>query len=99
MQGVQVQSLVGDSTCHAAWPKDKQKIKLSSHHVVPGTSQVALLVKNLPAKCRRCKRHGIDPGIGKIPWRRKWQPIPVFLPGKSHGRRSLEGYSPWGLKE
>ena len=34
--------------------------------------------------------------VGKIPWRRKWQPIPVFLPGKSHGQGSLEGYSPWG---
>ena len=33
------------------------------------------------------------------PWRRKWQPTPVFLPGKSHGQRSLEGYSPWGHKE
>ena len=35
----------------------------------------------------------------KIPWRRKWQPTPVFLPGKCHGQRSLEGYSPWGHKE
>ena len=33
------------------------------------------------------------------PWIRKWQPAPVFLPGKSHGQRSQEGYSPWGLKE
>ena len=40
-----------------------------------------------------------DPWVGKIPWRRKWQPIPVFLPGKSHGQESLEGYSPWGCKE
>ena len=37
--------------------------------------------------------------VGKIPWRRAWQPIPVFLPGKSHGQRSLAGYSPWGGKE
>ena len=36
--------------------------------------------------------------VGKVPWRRKWQPTPVFLPGKSHGRRSLVGYSPWGHK-
>ena len=34
-----------------------------------------------------------------ISWRRKWQPTPVFLPGESHGQRSLEGYSPWGHKE
>ena len=36
---------------------------------------------------------------GKIPWRRKWQPTPVFLPGESHGRRSLVGCSPWGRTE
>jgi len=36
--------------------------------------------------------------VRKIPWRRKWQPIPVFLPGKSHGQRSLVGYSPRGCK-
>ena len=35
----------------------------------------------------------------KIPWRSKWQPTPVLLPGKSHGQRSLVGYSPWGRKE
>ena len=39
-----------------------------------------------------------DPWVGKIPWRRKWQPTAVFLPGKSHGQRSLEGYSPWVVK-
>ena len=42
---------------------------------------------------------GFDPWIRKIPWRRKWQPTPVFLPGESHGWRSLVGYSPWGRKE
>ena len=36
--------------------------------------------------------------ISKIPWRRKWQPTPVVLPGKSHGQRSLAGYSSWGLR-
>ena len=39
------------------------------------------------------------PGSGRIPWRRKWQPTPVFLPGESHGRRSLVGYSPRDCKE
>ena len=39
-----------------------------------------------------------DPWVGKIPWRRKWQPTPVFLPGESHGRRNLMGYSPWVAK-
>jgi len=40
-----------------------------------------------------------DPWAEKIPWRRKWQPTPVLLPGKFHGQRSLVGYSPWGHKE
>ena len=40
-----------------------------------------------------------DPWVGKITWRRKWLPTPVPLPGKSHGQRSLVGYSPWGHKE
>ena len=38
------------------------------------------------------------PWVGKIPWRREWQPSPVFLPGEFHGQRSLAGYSPWGCK-
>ena len=49
--------------------------------------------------CRRCKRHGFDPWVGKIPCRRAWQSIPVFLPGESHGQKSLTGYSPWGHKK
>ena len=44
-------------------------------------------------------RHGFDPWVGKMPWRRKWQPTPVILPGKSQEQRSLAGYSPWGRKE
>ena len=48
--------------------------------------------KDLPASAGRCKRHGFNPWVGKIPWRRAWQPTPVFLPGESHGQRSLAGY-------
>ena len=44
------------------------------------------------------RRHGFDPRIWKITWRKKWQPTPVFLP-VSHGQRSLTGYSPWGCRE
>ena len=40
-----------------------------------------------------------DPWVRKIPWRRKWQPTPVFLPGESHGQRNLVGYNLWGHKE
>ena len=42
----------------------------------------------------QCERPGFDPGVEKIPWRRKWLPTPVFLPEESHGQRSLVGYSP-----
>ena len=42
---------------------------------------------------------GFNPWVRKIPWRRQWQPTPVFLPGESHGQRSLVGYSPWGHKD
>ena len=49
-------------------------------------------VKKICLQCRRC---GFDSWVRKIPWRKKWQPIPVFLPGKSHGQRTA-GYSPWG---
>ena len=47
----------------------------------------------------QCRRLRLDPWVRKIPWRRKWQPTPVFLPGESSGQRNLEGYSPWGRKE
>ena len=46
-----------------------------------------------------CQCDGFDPWVGKIPWRKVWQPTPVFLPGESHGQRSLESYSPWDHKE
>ena len=49
-------------------------------------------------QCRRRKGSGFNPLVAKIPWRRKWQPTPVFLPGKFHGQRSLVGYSSWGHK-
>ena len=54
------------------------------------------MVKNLPANS---KRPGFDPPVRMIPWRRYWQPTPVFLPGKFHGQRNLAVYSPWGHKE
>ena len=56
------------------------------------------MVKNLPANTGDMRR-GFDLWVGKIPWRRAWQPSPVFLPGESNGHRSLVGYSPWGHKE
>ena len=52
--------------------------------------------KEPACQCRRHKGLGFDPWVGKIPWRKKWQPTPVFLPGESHGQRSLAGCSPQG---
>ena len=50
-------------------------------------------------QCKRHRRCGFNAWVGKIPWRRKWQPTPVFLPGESHGQRSLVGYGSWGDRE
>ena len=49
--------------------------------------------------CLQCRKHGFDSWVGKIPWRRKWQPTSVFLPEKSQWQRSLAGYNPWVGKE
>ena len=77
----------------------------------PGTWVVgilAILVVGLPrwhsgkeptCQCRRHKRWGFDPWVGKIPWSRKWHPTLVSLPGKFHGQRRLVGFSPWGCEE
>ena len=62
-----------------------------------GVSLVALVAKNPSAN--RCPRQGFSPWVRKSPWRRAWQPTPVFLPGESHGQESLAGYSPWGHKD
>ena len=55
----------------------------------------ALQVKNLPAM----PESGFEPWVGKVPWKRKCQSTPVFVPGEPHGQRSLGGYSPWGHRE
>ena len=62
-----------------------------------GVSLVVLVVRNPPADTgdKTCR---FNPWVKKIRWRRLWQPTPVFLPGESHGQRSLAGYSPWGLR-
>ena len=56
---------------------------------------MAQMVKNLPTM----QETWFDPWVGKIPWRRKWQPTPIFLPEEFHGQRSLAGYNSWGHKE
>ena len=53
------------------------------------------MVKNLPAM----QETQVQFLVGKIPWRREWQPTPVFLPGEFHGQRNLAGYRPWGRQQ
>ena len=55
--------------------------------------------KKPTCQCRRLKRHGFNPWVGKIPWRRQWHPTPVSLPGKFHGQWRLVGHSPKGHKK
>ena len=56
------------------------------------------MVKNLPDNARDARDVGSIPGSGRSPRVGKWQPSPVFLPGESHGQRSLVGYSPWSCR-
>jgi len=68
------------------------------HHIYicfPGGS----VCKESTCNAEDAGRHEFDPQVRTIPWMWAWQLTPVFLPGKSHGERSLVGYSPWGCKE
>ena len=66
-----------------------------SHHGLPRWHSG----KEPACRCCRHKSHRFDSWVGKIPWRRAWQPIPAFLPRKSHGQKNLKGYSPQGHKK
>jgi len=88
LNGKEVQKAGDTCICMA----DSFCCAVESNTGFPGESGV----KNPPAKHEtQVPSMGLQ---GKIPWRRKWQPTPVLLPGKSHGQRSLVGYSPWGRK-
>ena len=88
-----------------------QHVSLSIHNYLPfqfNFPRQSILSIGLPrwlsdkesaCQCRRHQRCGFNPWVRKIPWRRKWQSTPVFLPGESCGQRSLMGYSPWGRKD
>ena len=84
------------------WPGEfhgLQSVALKESANVEDGPPRGLTGKEPISQCRRRKRHRLDPWVEKIPWRRKWQPIPVLLPGELHKQRSLAGYSPWGGKE
>ena len=79
-------------------PSDTKTICLTPF-ASPGVSHGASWVAQWKESACQCRRLEFDPWLRKIPWRRKWQPISVFLPGKSHGQRNLAGNSPWGHKD
>ena len=84
----------GGLTCCDSWGcKESDTTERLNWTELSSASLMAQTVKRLPTM--RGARVLI-PGLGRFPWRRKWQPTPVFLPGESHGWRSLVGYSPWG---
>ena len=68
-------------------------IRINCYWGFPSDSEV----KSSPAMQETRQRLGFHLWVGKIPWRRAWQPTSVFLPGKPHGQRSLVGCGPWGL--
>ena len=72
----------------------KIKLRYLKKTMIKEASLVTQRVRNL-----QCGKPRFDPWVGKIPWRRDWQPTPVFLPGEFHRQRSLAGYSPWGRRE
>ena len=82
----------------------KPDCSLHLHCYAPSLSCPLLLTLGLPwwlsgkESAYQCRRCGFDPWVRKTPWRRKWQPIPVFLTEKSYGQKSLAGHSPWGCK-
>ena len=88
---------------HRTWNRteklrsNKYKTMLSSHYPVSVEIMTGARGEG-PATNEGDMRHRFHPWVRKIPWRRKWQSAPVLLPGKSHGRRSLVGYSPWGRR-
>ena len=67
---------------------------VSCNLALPGASQVALVVKDLPVSVRDVRDEGLIPGSESSPGEGQWQPTPVFLPGESPGQRNLAGYSP-----
>ena len=89
-------------------PTHTKRYQVPSKCVYSTVLVISMLFTGLPrllsgkesaCRCGNCRRLGFDPWVWKIPWRGKWQPTPVFLPEKSHGKISLVGYSPRGCKK
>ena len=80
------------------WRQEEPPTAFSGGHWCRGLPGGAVS-KESACQCRRHKRYVLDSWVRKIPWSRKWQLTPVFLPEKFHRQRSLEGYSPWGCNK
>ena len=85
----------GFFTTNTTWESSPLLRVGSSGWDQPSSSSASLSIDN-SCLCNQTWRCRFDPWVGKFPWSRKWQPTPVFLPGKFHGHKSLAGYSPWG---
>ena len=91
--------------CPDSWGTISDNLVSSGFESTSCLLSIASLTVSFPGdsedKASACNagRPGFDPWIEKIPWRRRWQPTRVLLPGKSHRWRSLVGYSPWSHKE
>ena len=72
---------------------------VSSHHPAASGEAISSVRTENAMNVSSSFQHPFHTFLSSEPWRRKWQPTPVLLPGKSHGQRSLVGYSPWGRKE
>ena len=79
--------------------RDAALLTVCSHWQKICTSLWASLLAQRVKICLQRSRPGFHLRVRKVPWRRKWQPTPVLLPGECHGQRSLAGYSPWGHEE
>ena len=80
-------------------PRDREAWWAAIYGVAQSWTRLKQLSSSSSSQCRRHRRCKFDRWVEKIPWRRKWQPTLVFLPGKSCGQRNLMSYSPWGCKE
>ena len=84
------------------WREKQMRMNVKNLTIEPGPTAGLgwwLSSKEILLQCRQFNRRcGFDPWVGKLPWKSAWQPASVFLPGESHGQRSLMGYSPWGHK-
>ena len=89
-----VEAILKSSLCPTEWNKPEREKQMLYINTYMGDSQVAKWWR-IHKQCRRYRFAPSETAVWKMPWNSKWKLTPVFLPGKSHGQRSLVGYSPW----